>query len=305
MHNAIERLVVLVSERAIFNQADVEAAAQRGLRFEQVKDSTRAEEFVESPYVTAWLVDESVGESNAASLFSLLDADRSTVPFAYVSSRDVALSVFGTVLPDLVLPDDITVAEFEARLDPLLTTDAFADALMDAVRGCVAGCVADSFIPDGVVRAMNFRGGQRPVHGFNATIPMCGPAVSGRLSVSADPFTLAAVYRRMIPSSARPTERNLEDLVGEISNQLTGALKRTMASGGLDFALGVPMMFTGSVCPVRYRSRCGSVLFEIGAEDGTQAIVVDLALDAVRKPFEVAETDEDDDFAETGELAFL
>jgi CheY-specific phosphatase CheX len=297
-----KRLLVEVSPQRLVDVDELDAACPHPFEVESVTNAFAASRWIESPYLTALVVDQSVGEAAAVELFRRLQNDGNGVPFVYVSTEPVVLGRFGAVLPDLILRPPVNHDILAARLDELLGAAAFNDIIIDVATRGLVDAVSSSFIPNAQLREVRFRACQIPVYEINATIPLCGEAISGRLSVSAPATTLRRLYCRMLPNRRAPNERHLEDLVGEMSNQLLGGLKRVLTSGGIDFALGVPMMYTGSSCPVRYRTRSGSLLLRIEGGDSTDEIAIDLALDSVRKGYEESV---EDDAPPTGEVAFL
>jgi CheY-specific phosphatase CheX len=278
-----------------------ESSAQR---YELETEATIADalRWIDAPHVTAFIVDDSLGQNAAVELFHRLQETRSTMPFVYVPTETPVLSSFGAVLPDLMLRRPVNHALLVSRIDEILSFRSFNDVIIDVLSDCVLASVSRSFLPDAQLHALRFRASQVPLYGINATIPLCGEGISGHLSVSASEETLRRLYGRMLPDKPAPSTRLLEDLVGEMSNQLLGGVKQMLTGGGVDFALGVPMMYTGMSCPVRYRSRSGSLLLEIHSPDTTDEIAIDLALDSMRQDYVRA----DEGLGpETGELAFL
>jgi CheY-specific phosphatase CheX len=292
----------------------IEVAAERRIDVDVLNASSRhpfevewqtsvfaAQRCADAHHVAAFVVDDSFGEAAAVELFRRLQRGGNNVPFVYVSSKPAVLSRFGAVLPDMILRPHVNHDVLVARLDELLGSAAF-DGIVDVVTDGVAATLSRTFIPDARIEERRFRAGQTPVHEVNATIPLCGESISGRLSVSATADTLARIYRRLLPGRPAPDARILEDLVGEVSNQLLGGLKQVLVGGGIDFALGVPMMYTGSDCPVRYRSRTGSLLMYVRSPEPMDEIAIDLALDSMHAGYRAATGD---DRLETGEVAFL
>jgi len=302
MKHVPKRLLVEMTARNVIDLDKLNESCAHP--FELVTESNvfAASRWTTSPDVTAFIVDSSVGEVAAVELFRRLQQDSSGVPFVYVSHESAVLSCFGPLLPDLILRSPINYEVLLARLDELLGSPAFSEIMIDVATKGIVATMARAFIPNAEIHALRFRACQHPVHEINATIPLCGEAISGHVSVSASPDTLKRLYHRMVPHRPPPSGRMLEDLVGEMSNQLLGGLKGVLTTGGIDFALGIPMMYTGSSCPVRYRCRSGSILQYIRGSDPADEVAVDLALYSVRKGYEESEAT---GTPETGELAFL
>jgi len=297
-----KRLLVDVTTRSLIDLDKLNGASPHPVELVTESDVIRANRWATSPDVTAFVVDDSVGEPAAVELFGRLRQDGNGIPFVYVSRKPAVLSCFGAFLPDLLLHPPINYKVLVARLDELLGATEFSPVMVDVATKRIVATMARAFVPNAEVHLIRYRACRRPVHEVNATIPLCGEAISGHLSVSASPEMLRRMYDRMVPRKSPPSDRMLEDLVGEISNQLLGGLKRVLATGGIDFALGMPMMYTGSSCPFRYQSRRGSLLLYIRGDDPADQIAVDLTLDSVRKGYEEPS---EVDLRQTGELSFL
>lgn len=295
-------LAILSKKKNIISPSELNAASRDEFELHEIDNLEDAERWLASPLVGAWIVHESIGEKDAAALFASLDRHRNDVPLVYVAGDGGLLSGFGMVLPDVVISDPIDHADLAHKVAELLSRGLLTDVLMDVVKESMTKIVQQAFIPDAELKQAWFRAGHVPVFAVNATIPFCGPAVSGRISVSVGTEALKSIYSRLVPSAPRVSIRVLEDLVGEMSNQILGGLKRSTSAGGLDFAIGVPMMYTGSTCPVRFRTRSGSMLLRWGsAENSCEELAVGLSLDSVRKDYKATGEAE----AETGELAFF
>lgn len=299
----IHSLLVVVSKERIIDADALNAVSDDTFEVIEVSDTLAASALLSSSSnACAWVVHESMEAEEAAELFANVDSQGVGMPLLYVTKEGGILSGFGTVLPDVVLDAPLDPADLVRNISGLLSRDVFSRTLLDVITDNVTRTISDSFIPDASVDKIWFRAGHAPMHLVNATIPFCGPAVSGRISVSTSTDTLKSVYARLVPDTPEVVHRVLEDLVGEMANQILGGLKRGMSAGGIDFALGVPMMYTGDKCPVRYRTRNGSTLLRVhGQKNASEEIAVGLSLDSVRKDYEA--TDEDE--VETGELAFF
>ena len=70
----------------------------------------------------------------------------------------------------------------------------------------------------------------------------------------------------------------------------------------MSFDLGIPWTYIGTECPVRFRTRTASVLFEVEAAGGADTLLVDLVFDVFSEEL-TAPSEEDS--VEFGELSFL
>ena len=174
--------------------------------------------------------------------------------------------------------------------------------LVELVVDAAEAALTMGFVPsirlcDGFIRTSRL-----PGHEINAVVPMCGPRVSGRLSVSATADVVRSIRGRMIPDAGPARDHDLEDLVAEMSNQVMGALKRALSARDLQLDQGTPWTYVGAHCPVRYRTRTASLLMEARCSELEEGILIDLALDSFRA--ELGHVQAEPDVA-CGELSFL
>ncbi|TPV93923.1 MAG: chemotaxis protein CheX [Myxococcales bacterium FL481] len=301
----IQRLLIVASTEIQLEASELERATGHQFEIRRVDSVDAARQHFASPYATAWLVDDSLGEGAETELFADLKDVNDCVPFIYVDPSSKPLSGFGPDLPDQVVRSTHDHADLMERIDEILRARVFEPQLAQAITEAAKATIRDSFVPDAELRGSWLRAGQQPVHEVNSTIPFCGPHVSGRLSVSGSRSTLTRIYEATVPGAVAPRDRTLEDLVGEISNQVLGGIKRNLGAGGLDLSIGVPLVYSGPACPVRYRTRSGSLLLHVGGERAPDCLSLDVSFDSLRRSYDPSASLDDDDGAATGVLAFL
>jgi len=224
------------------------------------------------------------------------------VPLILLGCDPRELRPLGTLAPDFVISPTSTAAELTERLDEFVHGSIYTPELVSLTTAEAENALGLGFDASARIRDSFIRTSRIPGHPINAVVPMCGPLVSGRVSVSASLRAIVDIHRRLLPGEPVPTENDLEDVVAEMANQVTGALKRGLEARGLHIDQGVPWTYVGERCPVRYRTRTASVLLEARCEDIEETILIDLALDS----FRTALGEEcDEPHAACGELAFL
>ncbi len=241
-----------------------------------------AQRWISSPDVAAWVLDESLGVLESRRLLSVLSLHRPETPRVYIATKTENIP-FIAQGPDAVIEKPLRPRALLEQLDKLLGASAFTRPLVDACTVVLKDIVASAFIPKADIRSIRLKAVRIPAHEVNASIPFCGDVISGRLDVGASSPTLRRIHARLLPTHANPSPLDLEDLLGEMCNQILGSLRRAAARGGIRFSVGVPMMFTAHTCPVRYAGRRGSVAWTTGALG--QELVVDLSIDKFRTRF--------------------
>ncbi|MEJ2554334.1 MAG: chemotaxis protein CheX [Gammaproteobacteria bacterium] len=76
-------------------------------------------------------------------------------------------------------------------------------------------------------------------------IGMASEQVNGSLAIT---FTSAAIFdiaRRMLGEEVTEVDATVTDLVGEITNMVTGGAKRVLAEQGYDFDMAIPSVVAG------------------------------------------------------------
>lgn len=105
-------------------------------------------------------------------------------------------------------------------------------------------------------------------------IDMKGPRVQGSLAISFDRQLAEATFANMLGEPERDLDAELADMIGEITNMLTGGAKQRLADKGYEFDLAQPKIITGEehyimhfapqrVLSMPFSSEHGSAMLEI------------------------------------------
>ena len=85
-------------------------------------------------------------------------------------------------------------------------------------------------------------------------IGMASEKVKGSLAIT---FTSAAIFdiaRRMLGEEVAEINNTVTDLVGEITNMVTGGAKRVLAEQGYDFDMAIPAVIAGKNHRISHKS---------------------------------------------------
>ena len=85
-------------------------------------------------------------------------------------------------------------------------------------------------------------------------IGMASEQVKGSLAIT---FTSAAIFdiaRRMLGEEVAEINNTVTDLVGEITNMVTGGAKRVLAEQGYDFDMAIPAVIAGKNHRISHKS---------------------------------------------------
>jgi CheY-specific phosphatase CheX len=111
---------------------------------------------------------------------------------------------------------------------------------------------------------------------LSAMIPFSGD-VSGHVMMSVMSHDARELHRRFVPHVAGPTLDRLEDLVGELCNQIVGRIAFHFSSHALSIRHTTPIFIRSVGATLRYRGRQPSLGLELS--DGTVRAFVELYLE--------------------------
>lgn len=312
MEQQIRCVLFVVSKTPCINALELNAIAQDHFEVHLMSDVDLAIQWAESPYVSAWIVDASVGDKDAAKLFERLEAKRAGIPFIYIANQGELLTGFGTVLPNSILRAPVDYPDLIERLHELWRRDLFETSIVEVAVGSFNDTVAE-FVPQVQPHDLKLRAGHLPVHSINAEIAFCGCSVTGMVSVSANPSTFRAIRKSILPNSKEASDRALEDLAGEMVNRFLGGLKRALLIGGVELSMGVPKTYSNGLNPDAYVGSSASLLLQIrSGEAAFEELIIGFTLKSLRTTFAIVAPEEATDDADNeeedvaaGVLAFL
>ena len=94
-------------------------------------------------------------------------------------------------------------------------------------------------------------------------IGMAGPQTKGSLSVTFEEKLALSIMERML--GERPSELNEEvtDMVGEITNMVTGGAKRMLSEKGFEFDMATPIVVSGPKHSIHHKAKGPIVLIPL------------------------------------------
>ena len=109
-------------------------------------------------------------------------------------------------------------------------------------------------------------------------IGMVGNKVKGSLSISFSEQAILHITNRMLGEELDEIDETIADMVGEITNMVTGGAKRMLAESGHDFEMATPTVIAGAnhrihhhcqgrVIQIPFDSKHGSFYVEVSFED--------------------------------------
>ncbi|RCU51580.1 MULTISPECIES: chemotaxis protein CheX [Corallincola] len=135
----------------------------------------------------------------------------------------------------------------------------------------VLGTMASLELKAGKPRLKKDEKAQGDVSGL---IGMVGPQTKGSLSITFEGTLALEIMQRML--GERPTEINEEvtDMVGEITNMVTGGAKNILGDKGYDFDMATPVVVSGMGHTISHKSDGPKILIPFGSEYGNANIEI-------------------------------
>jgi chemotaxis protein CheX len=105
-------------------------------------------------------------------------------------------------------------------------------------------------------------------------IGMVGPQTKGSLSISFEASLALEIMQRMLGESPKEINAEVTDLVGEITNMVTGGAKNILGEKGYEFEMATPMVVAGMGHTISHQSDGPKIIIPLSSEYGAAHIEV-------------------------------
>ena len=99
-------------------------------------------------------------------------------------------------------------------------------------------------------------------------IGMVSPKTKGSLSITFDAPLALATMKGMVGEAPDEVNEEITDLVGEITNMVTGGAKRILSDKGFDFDMATPVVVSGKNHTIHHKSKGPIVIISLKCEAG-------------------------------------
>jgi chemotaxis protein CheX len=99
-------------------------------------------------------------------------------------------------------------------------------------------------------------------------IGMAGEKIKGSLAISFSESAILDITSRMLGEKIEKLDETVIDMVGEITNMVTGGAKKELVQQGFKFELAIPMMVTGKGHIVMHKTNGPIVVIPFKVESG-------------------------------------
>lgn len=96
--------------------------------------------------------------------------------------------------------------------------------------------------------------GELPMGDVTGMIDLAGDKTSGSLAISFSQPAILDITEKLLGEHIETIDNTVVDVVGEITNMITGNAKRLFSEQGLEFDLTLPTMSIGQNSPLRHHT---------------------------------------------------
>ena len=105
-------------------------------------------------------------------------------------------------------------------------------------------------------------------------IGMVGPQTRGSFSITFDKSLALEIMRRMLGEAPNGINEEVTDMVGGITNMVTGGAKRMLAEKGYDFDMATPVVVSGPSHTISHKTDSTKLLMPFESEYGRATIEI-------------------------------
>jgi CheY-specific phosphatase CheX len=175
---------------------------------------------------------------------------------------------------DSLIPEPFRGDELREAISELLAEHFYPPEVADAVKAAAVAIL-------GYARPFVVEGGaflvaeQSILRDISALIPFSGTA-SGHLMIGVTRDDAESLYRSYVPGGRPPRLDNMEDLVGELCNQILGRINVFLIERSFSISHGTPIFIRSPGSGVRYPGRHPS--FAVTLSDGQARVGLEYCL---------------------------
>ncbi|GAP74223.1 chemotaxis protein CheX [Pseudoalteromonas sp. SW0106-04] len=105
-------------------------------------------------------------------------------------------------------------------------------------------------------------------------IGMVGPQTKGSLSITFDESLALTIMERMLGERPSAINEDVTDMVGEITNMVTGGAKNLLGEKGYDFDMATPAVVSGTGHTITHKCEGTTIIMPFTSGDGNAHIEI-------------------------------
>tara|TARA_B110000881_G_scaffold86232_1_gene75568 strand:+ start:536 stop:1000 length:465 start_codon:yes stop_codon:yes gene_type:complete len=99
-------------------------------------------------------------------------------------------------------------------------------------------------------------------------IGMVSEQTSGSLSITYEASLALATMKSMVGEAPDEVNEEITDLVGEITNMVTGGAKRLLSEKGFEFNMATPVVVSGENHTIHHKAKGTVIIIPLNSPDG-------------------------------------
>ena len=105
-------------------------------------------------------------------------------------------------------------------------------------------------------------------------IGLVGPQTKGSLSITFEQKLVLQIMQNMLGENPGKINEEVTDLVGEITNMVTGGAKNLLAQKGYEFEMATPMVVSGKGHTISHKANGTKIIMPFTSPHGTAYIEI-------------------------------
>jgi chemotaxis protein CheX len=103
---------------------------------------------------------------------------------------------------------------------------------------------------------------------ISGLIGMVSDKAKGSLSITFDASLAIATMQGMVGEAPDEVNSELTDLIGEITNMVTGGAKRLLSEKGIEFDMATPMVVSGESHTIHHKAKGAVIIIPLHSKHG-------------------------------------
>jgi len=103
---------------------------------------------------------------------------------------------------------------------------------------------------------------------ISGLIGMVGPQTKGSLSITFEKSLALRIMQRMLGEKLKEIDEDVIDMVGEITNMVTGGAKKELSKKGYDFDMATPMIVSGTNHTIDHKHESHVIIISFTSDSG-------------------------------------
>jgi chemotaxis protein CheX len=99
-------------------------------------------------------------------------------------------------------------------------------------------------------------------------IGMVGPQTKGSFSITMEKKLALRIMQRMLGESPKEVNEEVTDMVGEITNMVTGGAKKDLAAKGYEFDMATPVVVSGKNHTINHKHEGHVIIVPFSSDSG-------------------------------------